>query len=59
MYKVLLEGFSGETTTITLPTREAVNSFVEQYPEKLPSNVSVKIACDALGIRGTLRGKGN
>lgn len=59
MYKVLLEGYSGETTTISLPTREAVESFVEQYPAKLPQNVSVKIACDSLGIRGTLRGKGN
>jgi len=59
MYKIRLEGYSGETTTISLPTKEAVHSFIEQYPEKLPSDTSIKIACDALGIRGTLRGKVN
>jgi hypothetical protein len=57
MYKVKLETFSGEVKTISLPSKGAVAQFVSQYPNTLPVGVSVKIACDTLGITGTLRGK--
>lgn len=56
MYKVKLETFSGEVKTISLPSKGAVAQFVNQYPQTLPVGVSVKIACDTLGITGTLRG---
>ena len=57
MYKVSLETFNGTVKTISLPSRGAVAQFVTSYPETLPVGVSVKISCDALGVRGTLRGK--
>ena len=55
-YTVTLETFSGSTKKITLPSKGAVAQFVSTYPETLPVGVSVKIACDTLGISGTLRG---
>lgn len=57
MYKLTLETFNGSTKTIQLPSRGAVAQFVSQYPNTLPVGVSVKVACDSLSIRGTLRGK--
>jgi hypothetical protein len=57
MYKVNLETFNGTVKTISLPSRGAVAQFISTYPNTLPVGVSVKVACDTLGIRGTLRGK--
>lgn len=57
MYKVNLETFNGTVKTISLPSRGAVAQFITTYPTTLPVGVSVKVACDALSIRGTLRGK--
>lgn len=57
MYKVTLETFNGSVKTIQLPSKGAVAQFVSQYPTTLPVGVSVKVACDMLGIRGTLKGK--
>lgn len=57
MYSVTLETFNGTVKTISLPSKGAVAQFVTTYPNTLPVGVSVKIACDALGVRGTLRGK--
>ena len=56
-YTVKLETFNGSTKTISLPSKGAVSQFVNEYPNTLPVGVSVKIACDTLGITGTLRGK--
>lgn len=56
MYKVKLESFNGSVKTIALPSKGAVAQFISQYPQTLPVGVSVKIACDTLGITGTLRG---
>lgn len=56
-YTITLETFSGSTSKINLPSKGAVAQFISTYPEKLPVGVSVKIACDILGIRGTLKGK--
>jgi len=56
-YKVNLETFSGSVKVISLPSKGAVAQFISTYPNTLPVGVSVKIACDALGIRSTLRGK--
>jgi hypothetical protein len=56
MYKVNLESFNGSVKVISLPSRGAVAQFISQYPTQLPVGVSVKIACDTLGITGTLRG---
>jgi hypothetical protein len=56
-YTVKLETFSGSTKSISLPSRGAVAQFVNEYPNTLPVGVSVKVACDTLGISGTLRGK--
>jgi len=57
MYKVKLETFNGSTKTISLPSKGAVAQFISTYPTQLPVGVSVKVACDALGVSGTLRGK--
>jgi hypothetical protein len=56
MYKVNLETFNGTVKTINLPSKGAVAQFISTYPTQLPVGVSVKVACDALGVRGTLRG---
>ena len=56
-YTVKLETFSGSVKSISLPSKGAVAQFISQYPQTLPVGVSVKIACDTLGITGTLRGK--
>jgi hypothetical protein len=55
-YIVTLETFSGSTKKINFASKGAVAQFVSQYPTQLPVGVSVKIACDTLGISGTLRG---
>jgi hypothetical protein len=57
MYNLTLETFNGTVKTISLPSKGAVAQFISNYPNTLPVGVSVKIACDALGVRGTLRGK--
>jgi hypothetical protein len=56
-YTVTLETFSGSTKKISLPSKGAVAQFITNYPNTLPVGVSVKVACDTLGITGTLRGK--
>ena len=56
-YIVKLESFNGSVKSITLPSKGAVAQFISQYPTQLPVGVSVKVACDTLGITGTLRGK--
>jgi hypothetical protein len=56
-YTIKLETFNGSTKTISLPSKGAVAQFISTYPTQLPVGVSVKIACDTLGITGTLRGK--
>ena len=55
-YTVTLETFSGSTKKINLSSKGQVAQFINTYPAQLPVGVSVKIACDSLGIRGTLRG---
>jgi hypothetical protein len=55
-YTITLETFSGSTKKIALASRGAVAQFISTYPTQLPVGVSVKVACDSLGIRGTLRG---
>jgi hypothetical protein len=56
-YTIKLETFNGSTKSISLPSKGAVAQFISTYPTQLPVGVSVKIACDTLGITGTLRGK--
>jgi hypothetical protein len=56
-YTVTLETFSGSTKKINLASKGAVAKFVMEYPQQLPVGISVKMSCDALGLRGTLRGK--
>jgi hypothetical protein len=55
-YTITLETFSGSTKKISLASRGAVAQFISTYPTQLPVGVSVKVACDSLGISGTLRG---
>jgi hypothetical protein len=55
-YIVTLETFSGSTKKINFASKGAVAQFVSQYPTQLPVGVSVKVACDSLGISGTIRG---
>ena len=57
MYKVKLETFNGNVSTIELPSKGAVAQFINEYPNKLPMGIAVKVACDALSISGTLVGK--
>ena len=56
-YPIRLETYNGSVKTISLPSKGAVAQFISNYPEQLPVGVSVKISCDLLGIRGTLKGK--
>jgi hypothetical protein len=55
-YTVKLETFNGSVKSISLPSKGAVAQFISTYPTQLPVGVSVKVACDSLGISGTLRG---
>ncbi len=55
-YTVKLETFNGSVKSINLPSKGAVAQFISTYPTQLPVGVSVKVACDSLGISGTLRG---
>jgi hypothetical protein len=55
-YTITLETFNGSTKKINLTSRGAVAQFLSTYPTQLPVGVSVKVACDALGVSGTLRG---
>jgi hypothetical protein len=55
-YTITLESFNGSTKKISLPSKGAVAQFINTYPTQLPVGVSVKVACDTLGITGTLRG---
>jgi hypothetical protein len=54
-YTVTLETFNGSVKKINLASKGAVAQFVSQYPTQLPVGVSVKIACDTLGLSGTIR----
>jgi hypothetical protein len=56
-YTITLETFNGSTKKINLASKGAVAKFVMEYPQQLPVGISVKMSCDALGLRGTLRGK--
>jgi len=56
-YTIRLETYNGATKKINLPSKGAVAQFINTYPNQLPVGISVKLDCDALGIRGTLRGK--
>ena len=56
-YPIRLETYNGSVKNISLPSKGAVAQFISNYPEQLPIGVSVKISCDLLGIRGTLKGK--
>jgi hypothetical protein len=56
-YTVTLETFNGSTKKINLVSKGAVAKFVMEYPQQLPVGISVKMSCDALGLRGTIRGK--
>jgi hypothetical protein len=56
-YPVKIETFNGSVKTINLPSKGAVAQFISNYPEQLPLGISVKISCDLLGVRGTLKGK--
>ena len=55
-YTITLETFNGSTKKINLASKGAVAQFISTYPTQLPVGVSVKVACDTLGISGTLRG---
>jgi hypothetical protein len=55
-YTIKLETYSGSVKTIPLSTKGQVADFISNYPNSLPVGVSVKVSCDLLGIRGTLRG---
>ena len=55
-YTVTLETFNGSTKKISLPSKGAVAQFISTYPTQLPVGVAVKMSCDTLSIRGTLRG---
>ncbi len=55
-YTITLETFNGSTKKINLASKGAVAQFISTYPTQLPVGVAVKVACDTLGISGTLRG---
>ena len=56
-YTIKLETYNGAVKNIYLTTKGQVADFINTYPNQLPVGVSVKIACDVLGVSGTLRGK--
>jgi hypothetical protein len=57
-YTITLETFNGSVKKINLPSKGAVAQFITTYPTQLPVGIAVKVSCDTLGVRGTIRGKG-
>ena len=55
-YPIRLETYNGSVKIISLPSKGAVAQFISNYPNQLPVGISVRISCDLLGIRGTLKG---
>lgn len=55
-YTVRLETYNGSVKNISLPSRGAVAQFISEYPKTLPVGIAVKVSCDALSVRGTIRG---
>lgn len=55
-YTLTLETFNGSTKKINLSSKGQVAQFINTYPAQLPVGISVKVSCDTLGIRGTIRG---
>jgi len=55
-YELILETFSGTVKKMQFENKNAVNSFIATYPQALPVGQAVKVTCDLLGVRGTLRG---
>jgi len=55
-YTLKLETFNGSVKTISLPSKGAVAQFISTYPTQLPVGVSVRVACDSLGLSRTMRG---
>ena len=55
-YPIRIETYNGSVKTISLPSKGAVAQFISNYPNQLPVGISVRISCDLLGIRGTLKG---
>lgn len=55
-YPIRIETYNGSVKIISLPSKGAVAQFISNYPTQLPVGVSVKVSCDLLGIRGTLKG---
>ncbi len=56
-YTVKLETYNGSVKNINLPSKGAVAQFISTYPNQIPVGVHVKMSCDLLGVRGTLKGK--
>ena len=55
-YTLTLETFNGSTKKINLSSKGQVAQFINTYPTQLPVGIAVKVSCDTLGIRGTIRG---
>ena len=55
-YTINLETYNGATKKINLASKGAVAQFITTYPSQLPVGVAVKVSCDTLAIRGTIRG---
>jgi hypothetical protein len=56
MYKVRLETYNGNVTNIELPSKEAVDKFLIEYPKVIAKGIAIRVSCDALSISGTLIG---
>ena len=56
-YTINLETYNGAMKKINLTTKGQVADFINTYPNQLPVGVHVKMSCDLLGVRGTLKGK--
>jgi hypothetical protein len=54
--KLTITSMSGNTSTMSLPTKEDVYYFIDLYKSSLKKNQRVKVTCDLLGIDGYLQG---
>lgn len=53
----LTHPFTKDETVITLPNREAVETYISRVENYLATNQSYYVSCESLAIRGYVHGK--
>jgi hypothetical protein len=55
--KIELTSHTGERKTLNVADAATARLFIQEYPKRLPSDVRIKVQCDALNVDGWLQGQ--